>query len=81
VIWVLVFAAVGVVGLVVAVSYAVWLAHKAADVLAELSVLGQRGGQLLGLLEEIRVPDLTPGDWSHDSSGTVEATVARVSTT
>ena len=80
-IWVLVFAAIAVVGLVMLVFYGVWLAHKAADVLAEVGVLTERGGQLIHLLEEIRVPDFTSQAGTLDSSRTVESTVAPVSAT
>ena len=80
-VWVIVFLAIAVVGLGVVVSYGVWLAHKSADVLAEVAVLGQRGGQLLELLDEIRVPDFSTRGGAVDSSRTVESTVSPISGT
>jgi hypothetical protein len=56
VLWVLVFAGIALAGLVMLICYAVWLAHKTADVLSEVQVLGERGAQLADLLAEIRVP-------------------------
>ena len=35
-IWVIVFAGIALAGLVMLISYAVWLAHKAADVWSEV---------------------------------------------
>ena len=35
----------------------VWLAHKAADVMSEVVVLGDRAGQLMELLSQIQVPE------------------------
>ena len=54
--WVIVFVSIAVVGLVVLVSYGVWLAHKTADVLSEVTVLAERGGQLAGLLAQVQAP-------------------------
>jgi hypothetical protein len=56
VIWVLVFGGIALVGLVVLISYAVWLAHKAADVMSEISVLADRADQLADLLSQIQPP-------------------------
>jgi len=58
--WVIVFAAIAVAGLVLVVSYGVWLAHKTSDVLSEVSVLAERAGQLAELLAQIQPP---PGSW------------------
>lgn len=54
--WVIVFAAIAVAGLVMLVCYAVWLSHKAADVLSEVGVLADRGAQFGELLAQIQVP-------------------------
>lgn len=54
--WVIVFAAIAVAGLVLLVCYGVWLAHKTADVLSEVTVLAERGGQLAELLGQIQPP-------------------------
>jgi cytochrome b subunit of formate dehydrogenase len=56
VLWVVVFLVLALAGLVMLVGYAVWLAHKTADVLSELRVLGRYSGQLAEMLAEIRVP-------------------------
>jgi hypothetical protein len=63
VLWVIVFVAIAVAGLIMAVCYGVWLAHKTADVLSEVTVLADRGGQLAELLGQIGVPtaELRPG--------------------
>jgi hypothetical protein len=63
VLWVIVFAAIAVLGLVMLVCYAVWLSHKTADVLSEVGVLADRGAQLGELLGQIQVPQaaLAPG--------------------
>jgi hypothetical protein len=58
VIWVFVFVGIALAGLVMVVSYAVWLIHKASDVMSEARVLLDRGGQLADLLGEIEVPQL-----------------------
>jgi hypothetical protein len=68
VIWFIVFAGIAVAGLVMVISYVVWLVHKASDVMSEVAVLLERSGQLAELLSQIRVPDLAvPRDLAHDS--------------
>jgi hypothetical protein len=62
VIWVLVFAGIAAAGLVMLVSYAVWLLHKASDVLSEVRVLFDQGDQLATLLSQIEVPPLAGFD-------------------
>jgi hypothetical protein len=61
VIWVYVFGGIAVAGLIMVVAYAIWLAHKASDVLAELKVLGQRTGRFAELAGQINVPELGTG--------------------
>ena len=56
VLWVIIFVAIAVAGLIMVVCYAVWLAHKTADVLSEVTVLADRGGQLLELIGQIDMP-------------------------
>jgi hypothetical protein len=51
--WVLIFAAIAVAGLIVAVSYAVWLWHKASDLFSELEMLGRRVDELASLLGQL----------------------------
>jgi hypothetical protein len=60
VVWVFVFGGIALVGLVMLIAYAVWLAHKAADVMSEVQVLADRGDQLAGLLGQIQPPDQSP---------------------
>jgi hypothetical protein len=67
VIWVLIFAAIALGGVVMLSCYAVWLAHKTSDVLSELAVLGDRAGQLGELVGEIGVS--TSPDYSGDFGG------------
>ena len=56
-IWVIVFAGIALVGLVMLISYAVWLAHKAADVWSEVDMLAVRADELSRLLAQIEVPE------------------------
>ncbi len=56
-IWVVIFAGIAVAGLIMVVSYVIWLAHKASDVMSEVGVLGDRAGQLMELLSQIQVPE------------------------
>ena len=58
VVWVLVFGGIALVGLVMLISYGVWLAHKAGDVLSEIQVLADRADQLADLLSQISPPDV-----------------------
>lgn len=71
-VWVFVFGGIALAGVVMVICYGVWLAHKAADVLSEVAVLGERTGQLADLLAQIEMPDPsrpTPADvGSEDSS-------------
>ena len=67
VVWVFVFGGIAVAGLVMLIAYAVWLAHKASDVMGELSVLADRGDQLAELLGQIQVPELGPAVPRMDS--------------
>lgn len=52
--WVLLFGAIAVGGLIMVVSYAVWLWHKASDLFSELEMLGERFGELAELLNQIQ---------------------------
>jgi hypothetical protein len=56
VIWVAIFGGIALVGLVMLISYGVWLAHKAADVMSEIEVLADRADQLADLLSQIQPP-------------------------
>jgi hypothetical protein len=66
-IWVIVFAGIALAGLVMLISYAVWLAHKAADVWSEVDMLAVRANELADLVAQIEVPERAfqayrPGD-------------------
>lgn len=69
-IWVFVFGGIAVAGLVMLVAYAIWLAHKASDVFAELRVLGERGGKLAEIVSQIRIdqPDGEDGQLARPDS-------------
>jgi len=69
VLWVIVFAAIALAGLIMVVSYGVWLVHKASDVMSEVAVLADRGGQLAEVLGQISMPG--PGVSAAGSSSTV----------
>jgi hypothetical protein len=56
VLWVVLFLVIALAGLAMLVGYAVWLAHKTADVFSELRMLGKQTDQLAELLAQIRVP-------------------------
>ena len=66
-IWVIVFVGIGLAGVIMLISYAVWLAHKASDLFSELDVLAERAGQLADLVGQIRLPEpaFLP-DWRND---------------
>jgi hypothetical protein len=57
VIWVLVFGGIAFAGLIMLISYAIWLFHKASDVMSEVRVLADRGSQLAEILGEIGVSE------------------------
>ena len=54
--WVVVVLVLALAGLVTLVCYAVWLAHKTADLLSEVAVLGDRAGELADLVGQIHAP-------------------------
>ena len=70
-IWVGVFGGIALAGVVMFVAYAVWLAHKAADVFSEVQVLADRTGQLFDLLSQIQPPDQGPDSAYRHSDLTV----------
>ena len=55
-IWVLIFGGVALLGMVTAVSYAVWLAHKTSDLYSEVRMLGKRAEEASELLGRIALP-------------------------
>jgi hypothetical protein len=71
VLWVIVFVAIALAGLIMVACYAVWLAHKTADVWSEVTVLTGRGAQLAELVGQIG-PSL-PGSAPNDLRGLVPA--------
>ncbi len=64
--WVFVFIGIALAGLIMLIGYAVWLAHKSADVMSELTVLGDRTTKILDLLSRIEMPDATSSSWARD---------------
>ena len=66
-VWVFVFVGIALAGLVMLIAYAVWLAHKAADVMSEVRVLAERADQLAGLLAQIQMPELSSAGPATDS--------------
>lgn len=52
--WVLLFLAIALGGLIMVISYAVWLWHKASDLFSELEMLGRRAEELADLLARIQ---------------------------
>ncbi|MGJ3509262.1 hypothetical protein [Enemella sp. A6] len=51
--WVLIFAGIAVAGLIMTISYAIWLYHKASDLWSEIEMLGTRADELGALLEQL----------------------------
>ena len=74
--WVVVFLVIALAGLAMLVGYAVWLAHKSADLFSELGVLARLGGELAELLAQIRVPGAPSSDYSVPTPLIVRATDA-----
>jgi hypothetical protein len=56
VVWVFVFGGIALLGLGMLIGYAIWLAHKTSDLFSELSMLGDRAGELMDLAAQIGVP-------------------------
>jgi hypothetical protein len=56
-VWVIVFVGIALAGLVMLISYAVWLAHKASDVWSEVDMLAVRANELADLVAQIQVPE------------------------
>ena len=54
--WVVVFAAIALAGLVMVVCYGVWLVHKGSDLMSEVTVVAQRAAQLADLIGQIKPP-------------------------
>ncbi|MDR1431743.1 MAG: hypothetical protein LBI99_06450 [Propionibacteriaceae bacterium] len=52
-IWVLVFVGIALGGIVMLICYAVWLAHKAADLFSEFEMLGTRAEELGDLVGQL----------------------------
>ena len=75
-VWVFVFGAIALAGLGMLVGYAVWLAHKMSDLFSELRVLGDRGGELMGLAAQIGVPQRASGTAGYDEDLTVSGDVS-----
>ena len=79
-VWVIVFVGIGVAGLIMLISYAVWLAHKASDLFSELDMLAVRAAELADLLAQIRVPESTYlPDWGNER--TISAEIDQASAT
>ncbi len=56
-VWVLVFSGIALAGLVMVISYGIWLWHKASDLFSELEMLGRRAEELADLVSRIQ-PEL-----------------------
>ncbi len=54
--WAVLILVLAVAAVAVLVGYAVWLMHKAADVLGELGQLADRAGELADLLSQVGGP-------------------------
>jgi hypothetical protein len=70
--WALVFGGIALAGLVMLVSYGVWLAHKAADVMSEVRMVGERVAELADLLAQVQIPAVAVADESRTSSATYD---------
>ncbi len=56
-VWVLIFGGIAVAGLIMVISYGVWLWHKASDLFSEFEMLGRRAEELADLVAQIQ-PEL-----------------------
>ena len=66
-VWVIVFVSIGLAGAIMLICYAVWLAHKASDLLSELEMLAVRADELAGLVGQINIPERAfQPDWHSD---------------
>lgn len=54
--WVWIFGGVALLGLVVVVSYAIWLWHKASDLFSEFQMLGRRADEAAELVASLKLP-------------------------
>ncbi len=72
--WVIVFGSIALAGLIVLLCFAVWLAHKASDVMSEVAMVAANGEKLVDLLGQIKVPDLGSGPGAADDFITVDLT-------
>ncbi len=52
-VWVFVFGGIALAGVITLICYAVWLAHKAADLFSEIEMLGTRASELAALIDGI----------------------------
>ncbi|PZQ39664.1 MAG: hypothetical protein DI570_30825 [Phenylobacterium zucineum] len=52
--WVLIFGGIALAGLVMVISYGVWLWHKASDLFSELEMIGKRAEEFADLLGQIQ---------------------------
>jgi CHASE3 domain sensor protein len=66
VLWVVLVLVLAIGALAVLVGYAIWLAHKAADVLSEVAQLADLGAQLADLLAQVGPPETTLGGSSTE---------------
>jgi hypothetical protein len=65
-IWVVVFVGIALAGVVMLICYAVWLAHKAADVWSEVDMLAARATEFADLVGRIQVPESAyRPDWQN----------------
>jgi hypothetical protein len=72
-VWVIGFASIAAVGLIMLASYGVWLAHKAADVMSEVNVVLNNLGALAVLASQITFPQAR---WSPDDERDLIGAVA-----
>jgi hypothetical protein len=65
-VWVIVFLGIALAGAIMCVCYAVWLAHKAADVWSEVDMLAARATEFADLVGRIQVPERAyRRDWQN----------------
>lgn len=73
-VWIYVAIAVALIGLGLLIWYCVRLTRKVADLAGEVAVLADHGGELVGLLEQIELPEnsaLTGSRRASDSEADV----------
>lgn len=64
--WVAIFGAIALAGVIMLVCYGIWLWHKVEDLFSELDMLSKRADEMAALLDRVRVPDFEHAQPEHN---------------